>query len=666
MSSIDSGDCADRLRGLLQLQEAVIDEDLASLGRMPVDSRVERYRRLAREEEEFVFDYPASCPDQLTSAEREELRSRFRLARLFVYASFENRGESVPTEFDGDFAPVEVQAAIDFERYKSFDALGEAGIEERIRRMDGEVYTLAKEYHSTQLDDLDTLLDDPTVQRDVLKQLVNRYDARLDKIKRAVQLYVEIHNPSGLVDSIERAIAAVADSADERKAIQEAIEREVQSMAADLDRTLAERQSAVDARLRTVEADLGGTGEVPGEVQAELDALRAQTAELKEAQERAVSELAGRIDHASRLDERLTGRIAELETAHEKALADGGLLHDETASLVSHELDALREQHNAVTESITALRRERQRIADAEARLDEREADLTARVEALTDSFPATGERAGEEVVTTAVARLFELDYLGRFDISVHEATRLNTSEGTVEVSAATWDGAVSRRDEVPRLRDYLGADGEFDAYPANRSVRFELRRSRYLGLGRQRQLVLEASVVSHLEAYARNGFDVRPATVDDLLDVVTRVVRTIGSDDAHTVLALASPTGWDEDVPERLLDETFARNRFDRRLHLYLIDLQTGQVWFDESDDLLAGNADLFEVPVDAERLRECEAAIRELADDVGRINVSLAELVDDGYPGHVVKRAFNRLEGAGVGQQFLLEEFGLVLTFE
>ncbi len=347
MSSIDSGDCADRLRGLLQLQEAVIDEDLASLGRMPAESRVERYRRLAREEEEFVFDYPASCPDQLTSAEREELRSRFRLARLFVYASFENRDEPVPAELDGDFAPVEVQAAIDFERYKSFDALSEEGIEERIRRMDGEVYTLAKEYHSTQLDDLDALLDDPSVQRDVLKQLVNRYDARLDKIKRAVQLYVEIHNPSGLVDSIERAIVAVVDSADEREAIREAIEREVRAVATDLDRTLSEREAAVDARLRTVEADLDGR-EVSDGVREELDALRAQTTELQRTQERAVSDLSERIDRASQLDGRLTERIGELETAHERALADGGLLGEETVALVSHELDALREQHDAV------------------------------------------------------------------------------------------------------------------------------------------------------------------------------------------------------------------------------------------------------------------------------------------------------------------------------
>jgi hypothetical protein len=663
MSSIDSGDCADRLRGLLQLQEAVIDEDLASLGRMPVDSRVERYRRLAREEEEFVFDYPASCPDQLTSAEREELRSRFRLARLFVYASFENRGEPVPTELDGDFAPVEVEAAIDFERYKSFDALSEAGIEERIRRMDGEVYTLAREYHSTQLDDLDALLDDPTVQRDVLKQLVNRYDARLDKIKRAVQLYVEIHNPSGLVDSIERAIAAVADSADEREAIREAVEREVRAVAADLDRTLSEREDAVDARLRTVEAGLVGS-DVPDEVRAELDALRAQTAELQRTQERAVSDLSERIDRASQLNGRLTERIGELEAAHREALADGGLLGEETVALVTHELDALREQRDAVTESIDALRRERQRIADAEARLDEREADLTARVEALSSSLADTTERIGEEVVTATMARLFELDYLGRFDISVHEATRLVTLDGPVEVSATTWDGAVSRRDEAPRLREFLGADGDVDAFPANRSVRFELRRSRYLGLGRERQLVLEASVVSHLEAYARNGFDTRPATVDDLLDVVTRVVRTL-DDDAHRVLALASPTGWADDVADRLLDETFARNRFDRRLHLFLVDLQTGRLSFDASDELLAGNADLFAVGVDAERLHDCVTVVQSLAAD-GDLNVRLDALVSDGYPAHVVKRAFNRLERDGVGQQLLLDELGLVLAFE
>jgi hypothetical protein len=533
--------------------------------------------------------------------------------------------------------------------------------------MDGEVYTLAKEYHSTQLEDLDTLLDDPTVQRDVLKQLVNRYDARLDKIKRAVQLYVEIHNPSGLVDSIERAIVAVADAADEREDVREAIEREVRSVAADLDRTLAAREAAVESRLRAVEADIDGakSDDVSGGVRAELDALRAQTDELAQTQERALSDLSTRIERAGELDRRLTDRIAELEAAHGRAVADGGLLGEEAVALVSHELDALREQHADVEESIADLERERRRIADAEARLDEREAALAARVEAVSASLTETAERAGDDVVTTAMARLFELDYLGRFDISVHEAAHLHTPDGLVAVSAATWDGAVSRRDEIPRLRDHLGADGDFDAFPANRSVRFELRRSRYLGLGRERQLVLEAGVVSHLEAYARNGFDARPATIDDLLDVVTRVVRTIGSDDAHTVLALASPTGWTDDVRNRLLDEQYARNRFDRRLHLYLVDLQTGQVWFDDSDDLLVGNAALFDVPVDAERLHDCLTAVRALAER-GELNVGLDSLVADGYPAHVVKGAFNRLERDDVGQQLLLGELGLVLAFE
>jgi hypothetical protein len=169
---------------------------------------------------------------------------------------------------------------------------------------------------------------------------------------------------------------------------------------------------------------------------------------------------------------------------------------------------------------------------------------------------------------------------------------------------------------------------------------------------------------VSHLEAYARNGFDTRPATVDDLLDVVTRVVRTL-DDDAHRVLALASPTGWADDVADRLLDETFARNRFDRRLHLFLVDLQTGRLSFDASDELLAGNADLFAVGVDAERLHDCVTVVQSLAAD-GDLNVRLDALVSDGYPAHVVKRAFNRLERDGVGQQLLLDELGLVLAFE
>ncbi len=95
-------------------------------------------------------------------------------------------------------------------------------------------------------------------------------------------------------------------------------------------------------------------------------------------------------------------------------------------------------------------------------------------------------------------------------------------------------------------------------------------------------------------------------------------------------------------------------------------MNLQDGSLVYDESDEIVRENADLFAPPVDSERFQACLDTIREeYVEDIGTESVLLRDIVnEEEYPAQVVKRAFNRLEREGAGEQLYLDDLGLSLT--
>ncbi|MFC7174570.1 hypothetical protein ACFQL0_16875 [Haloplanus litoreus] len=59
-------------------------------------------------------------------------------------------------------------------------------------------------------------------------------------------------------------------------------------------------------------------------------------------------------------------------------------------------------------------------------------------------------------MVTTPMARLFEMDYLGRFDISMHEAETIHTPEESRPIPDGYWEDRSERRSDHARLLDLL------------------------------------------------------------------------------------------------------------------------------------------------------------------------------------------------------------------
>ncbi|MFT4921441.1 MAG: putative nucleic acid-binding Zn-ribbon protein [Haloarculaceae archaeon] len=660
-------DFDERFRELTHEMDVVLDEDLASLQKMDDQSRIERYNTLKSKEETFVWDFSKEH-QSLTSEESDEIRSKFRLARLVLAASFYERG-NLPRAMKDDFIEAELQAVVDFERYKRFDVLSDSEIEEKIRRMEGEVYELVTEYTSTQIANMDELMDNPAVQQDVIRKLLDRYQERREKIRRGFYVYVETHGMEHMVESIEAAVQAVSEASDEREAIREELQAQLEDLSTSFEQDLRQQQRAIEAQFQTVERKIDTQSVDRADLQEELRRIEGQEDSLSAAQREAIEELNDRIDKTASLEERLEEKIDELERVkHEAAENARESAREETTDLVEDELEALREERERLQSEVQGLEREREGIETARDRLEERQTDLESQVSEVRESL--SGEDGGlpEDVVSASEARLLELDYVGRIDTSMHDVDEVSTPDGPREIPDGYWEGRSEHRHDRTRLDSLLPAEGTPEDYPMNRRARYEVTRSKFFGLSSTPEMVLEGAVETNLEAYAKNGFDARPMDLDDLLAAVNDAVFEAEHNDYHYLLALASPTGWTDRVLAQVENDDLARTRYSRDLSLLLVDLRTGEIVHDPTDKVAKRNRHLFEIPIPDERVEECVRRLRaNYVDEVGVDNVLLEEVVEDeGFDVRVARRAFERLEAEGVGEQLHVDEYGLALALE
>lgn len=653
-------DCKNWLQDLTHTAEIVLDEDLAALQRMPDRLRIEKYNDLKSDEEELLWEFKRECPEFLTDAELDRLRGELRLARLLLTASFYVDGQ-VPAAMRDDFIDAELEAVADFDRYKQFDALDESQIEERIRRMEGEVYELVTEYTSTQIANMDDLIDNPNVQQDVIKRLVERYDDRRERVRQGFFVYVETHGMEHMVESIEEAIEAVADSTNERERVQEILKDELTSLESSLESGFQKQRQQMETELTRVEQRLASET-------VDTDEIRSVLESVDTLDDETVADLNGAISRTQQLESTLEQKIEELEAARQQAAnAEREQAGQETAEIVEAELKRLSEQRNELKGEIDRLQGEREEIEHARTRLSERQQTLEERVHEVETSVDTGKGIEGTNAVTSSTARLFEMDYVGRFDTTMYDIETIRLPDGSFEVPDGYWDGRSERRNDASQMTTLLQEhdNGPLQNHPTNPTARYKITESKYLGLARQAQMIIEATVTSHLEAHAINGFDAAPADLDDLLSYVNDAVQEASSQDVPYLLGIASPTGWTDRVKEHVLENELSRSRFSRHVSICLVDLRSGELIYDSSDPVIDENVGLFERAVQTEAVDDCVSMVRaEYVADLGRETVMLEEVVDEtDYDRHVVKRAFDRIESGGEGEQFYVDERGLAI---
>ena len=675
----------DELENIVAPAERVLHEDLVSLANMPSDRRERRYRKITERQDRFEQTLLPTHREKLDDVTISDVRSQLATARLFLHVASLRDDRAAPIDPD-TFTDDEVQAAIDFDRYRAFDVADEKALERRIREKDEDVYEFVVEEVTSQSEDRSSVLDsrNTRIRTPIVDYLNRRYEERLERSEEAVALYIKHHGLPTVIERMEEAVDATADGARARQDVEAVVSAELDDLSERLHATLRDQERDIRSDIATVLGELSSVQGPDGvevdtnDIERKLDRLDAEVAAVREERAADVSAIEGSIEELEGQRERIERTIDDLErtgeSAAEQAASDAAAdVADRAEQVVGAEVERLEERREDLEGELTRLQRERERLEVAGERLEDEHESLEDRIEHVTSSLPGEGDALEDSnVVAAPVARLYEVDFINRFDESMQDATSIRLPDGsTYAPEHGVDDSSNESGDERSRMRSLLkdqGQEDSVDHYPLRRRSRYTVTTSSGFGLFTNAELVVEAIVHSNLEAYAANGFDARSAGLDDLLDVINRATERAGRAGVPHLIGAASTTGWTDRIRELVTESEFSRTRLGTDVSLCLVDIRTGELLYDPADDLVHENRHLFDRAVPEERVNDCEREIRETyIEDPLRDTVRLDAVVDElGYQEHVVSSAFDRLVAADDATRNFHTEYGPYLVVD
>ncbi len=179
---------------VIGMVNVILDSDLESLRRMSKDKRNDLWEQITQKEETFENEYTSRLPRDL----RLNCRGKLRLAKLLLAAATETRSDT--TISSQAFGEREIQLAENLEKFGVFEIMSAEEIADGIFRQ-GEIYNIVKNLFAGHYFNLDDLIDDPAIERNLKHALKSRYKQRLSRIEEGIQVCI---NKYGLLNVIER------------------------------------------------------------------------------------------------------------------------------------------------------------------------------------------------------------------------------------------------------------------------------------------------------------------------------------------------------------------------------------------------------------------------------------------------------------------------------
>lgn len=248
---------------------------------------------------------------------------------------------------------------------------------------------------------------------------------------------------------------------------------------------------------------------------------------------------------------------------------------------------------------------------------------------------------AQELYVTSPIARQLELFYLNRFDDQVHRLSSLiHPLTGKALPRLPNWKACHIVSDERSRIMDLrrVGAlEADFEArFPLNAASRYEIPPPGR----REKGLYLEAVAFSRLEAHLKQGYDDRPATVEDMMPLLVGRGQEARDFDIAYAFALASTTGWDENAVRAITDPAEGGFR-DYAIFPFLVDLQDKTIHFYRGDARMEYLLPIFAPLTRGERVAALQKRIAErlltahnMSDqEAGRIFQETADVIKEAF---------------------------------
>ena len=612
---------------VLKVVERVLRYDLERLKRTPEIKRIELYNEIAGNLERFETECITMPADIYNDAS-----SRFALARLLLAtSSWVNREDNPMTS---GFGENELKLARDFERYHIFDILAIDEAVEKIARKKEGLYELITDYYELGYANLDTLLDDPTILKDLKIAFKNRYMKVQHKIEKITFGCIERYGLSWLKSGI---LVTVAES----EAMRERMIAEGEQRMRELESRLTEFESIDEENLTLTNRIAQLEGELLKE-SVEKDGAERTLESLAAERDRLLQRFAA-MDRvwADQLDA-IDARRQEIE-AQEKDLQERmELERAEDRRLLANEIMELDNLKRGLAEKENALNSEKKATQLKKGEIEDRLREIGEVI-------------AGKplRLVTGEDAKLYELNYIARFDAKMHEfPVRIHNPIEDKNYKIDSWgDGHV---------RMSAGGSGFGPLNP--RSVyAVEARKYRVFG-EKVRKVVVEAVSVSHLDEHKEYGFDTRRVGLSEFLTLLGGSIPDAELGQYLHVIGVASPTGWDERVVSEIQSKEFAHNYVSRLVSVCLVDSVTGEVFYNPADERIAAFVEFFKPEFDRERVER----VRQFVLDAFSVKdyVLFEDAVSEsGEARDIVHRAFTGLVDAGGYRMRWIDDVGVVV---
>ncbi|RZN14441.1 MAG: hypothetical protein EF812_05425 [Methanosarcinales archaeon] len=624
--------------------------DFIRLRKVDEYDRMEMWNRIEENRKKYEEDFVSELEDDLV----QSISSKFSLASLLLAAAADTNHEESP--IINKFNRVELDLVEDFERFKVFDILSVKDAIDKIKRKEGGLYELIVDYYEKQYSDLDKILESLEIRRDLQIAFRDRYLKRQRKIEEIISVAVKerLIDPSKIRKAIEK---TVLDRVKESEKLRKHVTEESHARIDELESKLEELESIEDEKLlleeqlSRLETDFVKEGIEKESALKMLKSVESDRNNLNQRYAGIVQLLDEKMREIEENRKELDDRKKDLEGERDEYRKQ---MKEEKERIIESELEEIDELKNELQARENALMDEKR---DAELKKNE----IAEKLEQITDAISGKSIR----FVTQDDAKLYELNYISRFDAKIHQfPLKLYNPLERKNYTITSWKNHY-RSDSKEEI---FTADAMYNAEieaknPLNlRSTYIVEKRSLRLIGERVKKIVIEAVSYNHLKSYADYGFDTNRTTLSEFLITLSNSIKRAEVGKYLHVIGIASPTGWDERVISEIRSSEFAHNYMSRYVSVCLTDSVTGNVYYNEADERIAGYIEFFKPEFDSERVERVKKHVLNIFKM--KDYAVLTDVIDETGEGRsIVNKAFYDLAGDGEGKTRYIKDVGMVI---
>jgi excisionase family DNA binding protein len=260
-------------------------------------------------------------------------------------------------------------------------------------------------------------------------------------------------------------------------------------------------------------------------------------------------------------------------------------------------------------------------------------------------------------------ARLRETTFLHRLRTRLAEVNTLVHPVSGDVLTISDWETHATQGDERAKVMQILHRvilDTEITARsPLNPWMAYRLPAQR----GKDDGLVIHVQVLSHLPEMLKDGYDTRPFSENELVDLLNHYSEKAEQERTVTLLVLAATTGWQSSAKRVIIGDEAGTAFVHRWLLVYLFDMESGQLVYNEDDERLRGYAEIFSPILHNEEVEEVIRAVEKELVVYESLTLEYATEVLS-YPKESIHEAFKRMKQTGKYMLVDIPKTGLAIV--